>query len=209
MFTVLASLCAALVLSRIQLAETRSQLESHRAEIEAQRDEFHFLNVSDPANIAAVQMPKFGNWKLWQWRVHVPAGKSFRIRVAYDNLKTSRPPDDNKSRFYYDLDPGESIVSVSLEKFKGEWSLFVAAESEIKQSQSRTRVECKSTQFLEENNYAAMSAGNSGTQEADPTKPFMLVHLRESVQPDGKRLTWNTAKHGVMVWIEEKSKEKE
>ena len=209
MLTVLVSLCAALVLSKKQLAETRSQLESQRAEIKAERKKFHYLNVSDPANIAAVQMPKLGNFKLWQWRVHVPAGKSFGIRVAYDP-KSSRTPGDNQSRFCYDLDPGESIVSVSFEKFKGEWKLVVAAESEIQSSQRRSRVECKNTQFLEDGSYGDTSAGRSGTSEADPTKPFRLMHLRApTFQADGKRLPWKNAKHGVMLWIEEQNDQKE
>lgn len=191
------SLCVALVVSQLQLADAKSELETQRAK-------FHFLNVTDPAKIAAVRMPRFVSEKLWQWRIHLPADRRFHVQAAYNDLKPNRPPRHTKSTLSYELDPGESILSVSLRKVDGTWKVLVAAQSETElPSQNSRVVGCKSTEWLDNNRYGAMAVGDDGTYEADPAKPFVLLHLRDSTpQPNGKQVPWNTPTQGVIVWIE-------
>ena len=214
-FTVVAALCTALGLSRMQLseiktqllaqqAEHKSQLEVQQAERDAERDKFQFLNITDPTNIAAVQLPYARSSRCWQWRVNTPEEGRFVVRVAYNDLQ--------RRRYLYKLEPGESVLSVSLQMYLGKWRLCVSGDDRSRSS----LVECDNTDWIASTRYGASSAGYTKTREEDSNKPFFLLSLKESDyidefgdmptnlnrQADGKSVPQTKPSSKIKVWIE-------
>jgi len=206
-FTVVAAMCTALGLSRMQLsemktqllaqqAEHKSQLEVQQAEREAERDKFQFLNITDPTNIAAVQLPYARSSRCWQWRVNTPEEGRFVVRVAYNDLQ--------RRRFLYELEPGESVLSVSLQMYRGEWRLCVSGDGQTRSSAIYSLVECDNTEWIASTRYGASPAGYTKTKEKDSNKPFSLLYLQDDLnrQADGKSVPRIKPPSKIKVWIE-------
>ncbi len=202
MLTVIVALSGALALSRNQLAEVSSGIEAERAQIKRERDRFHYLNVTDPANLAAVQIPQACASRIWQWRVHVPTEKKYRLRYAFN--ETASKPIPAKNSEGIELASGETALAVSFETVGGEWRLLISSYSEVAKSAHSCLIDSDSTEWIDAKRYLAISAGNSSrTSESDPGKPFVLLYLRRNVKQDGERVPWKDSPFGMKVWIEE------
>ena len=206
-FTVVAAMCTALGLSRMQVSEMKtqllaqqadhkSQLEVQQAERDAERDKLQFLNITDPTNIAAVQLPYARSSRCWQWRVNTPEEGRFVVRVAYNDLQ--------RRRFLYELEPGESVLSVSLQMYRGEWRLCISGDGQTRSSSRHSLVECDNTEWIASTRYGATSGGYTKTKEKDSNKPFFLLSLQDTLNrtEDGESMPRTKPPSKIRVWIE-------
>lgn len=189
---------------------SRQDLAESQHELGMLKDKYHFLDVEDPRKIAAVQLPMLLTQNSWQWRVHLPEKGRYWIRAAFRDLRPQRPPSSGLSGIDLHLEPGESVVSVALDKQDGVWKLHVGELAEEgSESGEDDEVDCESTQWIDKNYIGMISAGADGTEESHPEKKFVLMHLMDSTPgPNGRPRPWNDPADGVIVWIE-KIKENE
>jgi len=101
------------------------ELARTKRELTQLRESVRFLDVEVPSNIAAVQLPELVGQNLWQWRLYVP-DEGYQLRAAYDEVVREDEIETIKSKIGIDLRPGESIVSVALDKKSGSWKLFAS-----------------------------------------------------------------------------------
>jgi hypothetical protein len=70
--------CVALA---VVLRQTRQQIPPIQAEIRLLRMELGFLTIDHPEKITAIKL-QTGDPLTWQWRIYLPAGRKYRLRLA-------------------------------------------------------------------------------------------------------------------------------
>ena len=179
------------------------ELAENKAATKVERQKYHRLDIQDPSNIGVVEIPALFSRKLWQWRVHIPATGEFQIRAAYNDLRPLRAPNETESEIDLSLPPGETVVSVLLDSVDGKWTLVVGRHRQDDSASDSEEVLCKETKWIDDNDYGAMAAGDSGTSENDANKPMVLLHLKDSnYDVNGIPAPWNDPALGVLLWIE-------
>ena len=131
--------CVFLVALAVSLLVARMQLTQKSAELDNIRTQMRYLDISDPKQIAAVQLPGLVSVKQWSWRVYLPADREFQIRVAYENLLMLHVPQETKSSFKYKLDSGESFVSVALNKTNDTWAYSLLLNRKLDRAPNKVK----------------------------------------------------------------------
>lgn len=181
----------------------RRELAACKATIKVERKKYYRLDLQNPNNIAAIQIPALFSRKLWQWRVHVPETGKFKIKAAYNDLLPLRAPSQTESKIDLHLPPGESIVTVLVDKIDGKWTLVVGRHREEDTVTASETVICKETDWIDNRAYGATAAGKRGTEENDSNEPMVLIQLRDSnYDANGKPAPFNNPSLGIMAWIE-------
>ena len=177
------------------------ELASTSHELKTLRKEYHFLDVRDPGNIAAVALPETHSNRLWQWRVHIPPDEGhYTLGVACFDLLVDQPP--NRLFHSMHLEPGESIVSMSIEKQDGKWVLKLAQSKKEGGTTSRDReLIFDSTQWIDkEDMYYGDHAGHAGTDEVGADETLVLLHVI-SPEPGMTKESLKEPRDGIKLWI--------
>jgi hypothetical protein len=113
----------------VALWTTSQRWKKDVAELQKLRDLVGELTISDPDKVHAIRVPSTGQLK-WQWRVYLPAGRQFRLRLITGDVPRAGVPAPGKAVGMYGfLDcSGEFLLSANVEKNRrGTWVLAASA----------------------------------------------------------------------------------
>ena len=102
MLIAIVALVVALAMTRTELIDKSNQLQSYL-------DEMRYLSISDHSKINAISIPGFGR-NSWRWRIHLPADRKFRLRLAFDDIPMNGLPETAPDKVFCELPAGESIL---------------------------------------------------------------------------------------------------
>ncbi len=163
----------------------KAQIVQHKNDIASYRLIEPRLEVADPKQIGAMQMPRWDD--AWEWEVQVPEG-TFRLNLAApDVVENHGVPGLPEADRTTSLTPGRHRVVLEQTKEALVWSVDGKALDPL----PRARPENRSTSW-------------SGSHESglvqDADKPLELMRLQES--DGGSRQPSGVGKPGFLLWIE-------
>jgi hypothetical protein len=193
---------------------TSYQLHQVRQEARRLRDELGYLTITDNRKLHAIGLASYEGFtsKSWRWRVHIPAGRRFRVCYSYEDIPEEGVPTD--MYHFFDTVDGEFIFSASAVRDPaGAWSLAMGTRYDpVKYPQSRWEslkslgrsLPIPNAAWLEDNlPMGWYSVGSRTTESVEIGEPLVMLRLRRQKGTHVTQTNDPNPTDGIMIWIEE------
>lgn len=186
-----------LIGSNIFTAFENSRLRQTNQKLQA---ELGHLVVGDPTRLHAVAVDTHEELT-WRWRLHVPEGKSFQLRVATQQVPDSGLPGGSGA---FELAEGDYTLTAAIRQdHLQKWRLSVRSQV----GTFRLLFSDDHSQWIVDSPGAITEQAGSGgiTKSLEPGELMVLLrHRTMQRQADGSSTTVAEPCDGVMIWIDEK-----
>jgi hypothetical protein len=178
-------------------------------EIEHLRNAAGYLTITNPQQVHAIEIPQLDDLT-YRWRVHLPAGRKFRIAATIsDKIPSEEFPDKETASIALNnpqRTETEFFVTAAVRKnIAGKWELAWSVETSEPNWKQPRSVEIPNVHasWLSGTARNTWETGEGMTQSVARGEPMTLFRLRKPKQESFGLGSDSKPADGIMVWIDE------
>jgi hypothetical protein len=209
------TLCLALLLTSVLMYRRMVEAE---AELPVLRRAAGYLAVGDEKLVYGTIVKTYEPFT-WKWRLFLPAGRHFVVKVASGDIPSAEMPNIESHECPIKLE-GELAITVDIHQFENKsWSMTLNFKDEKLDFVQGIYYSAKSLdysatipisdsvmdQFSQAKTYQSICFGSAGIDSLAPDKAIDLLRARlMTMDSNGGWSPSNDPMPGIMIWLEEK-----